>query len=89
MPPVSRPFFLRRPDPHIPTINALQAQYSADTLFSRAILLKSALESLADLELRRSYDQKLAHGIEGLKVRPSLEACAQGISLGRGCFRHA
>lgn len=47
---------------------ALQAAYSADTMFSRAVLLKSAAETLSDRTLKRSYDSKLAAGQEGLKV---------------------
>lgn len=36
--------------------------YSHDTLFSRAVLLKSAAECLADLESRRAYDAAAAAG---------------------------
>jgi hypothetical protein len=32
--------------------------YGADSLFSRAVILKSAAECLLDLNLRRSYDEK-------------------------------
>ncbi len=45
-----------------------QAAYSTETLFSRAVLLKSACESLADDELRQSYDSKLASGLLEVKV---------------------
>jgi len=36
--------------------------YSQDTLFSRAVLLKSAAECLADLDARRAYDAAAAAG---------------------------
>lgn len=38
--------------------------YSEDTLFSRAVLLKSAAECLGDLDARRAYDAAAAAGGE-------------------------
>ena len=45
-----------------------QVAYSADTLFSRAVLLRSAAECLADLQMRRSYDNKVQRGHGEMKV---------------------
>ncbi|KAG2494567.1 hypothetical protein HYH03_007333 [Edaphochlamys debaryana] len=42
--------------------------FTADTLFSRAVLLRAAYETLTDEELRRSYDAKLAAGHTALRV---------------------
>lgn len=44
------------------------AAYSQETLFSRAVLLKAAAECLVDMDLRRSYDQRVANGNAELKV---------------------
>ncbi|MEW5319715.1 MAG: hypothetical protein WDW38_010853 [Sanguina aurantia] len=44
------------------------AARSADTLFSRAVLLKSAVECLSSEDQRRSYDLKLKHGSSDLRV---------------------
>lgn len=67
VPRVSRPDAVRK------AYEALVKQppataYSADTLFSRAVLLKSTTESLVDPDLRRSYDAKLSAGLSALRV---------------------
>lgn len=45
-----------------------EAGYSQDALFSRAAILKGAVECLTDIEARRFYDQQLAGGLPEVQI---------------------
>lgn len=49
-------------------VNTVPPMFSQDTLFSRAVLLKTAEECLGNPELRYSYDQKLSSGFDELRI---------------------